>query len=506
MNSAITDDRKEGHKTIWRHRGRRIVTGLNVGASMVLAGLVLVLVNYLFSMYFLHADLSSARYYSLSDKTKKLIGSLKDKMRIVAFFQQSNDLADDVRNLLKVYELEADRMGQPRLRIEVIDPDRDLARARDLKQKFELDEPNVVVFESGGRKKYVSAKDIMDYQTSISPEGRPESKKIAFKGEQVFSSAIQSVTQASRPVVYFLTGHGERDISDYNRHSGYSAIARTLRRDNIEIKSFNLSERHSVPDDCSVVVIAGPSKKFSGDEAGFLSKYLERHGRLFVLLDPEVTTGLEPLLSQWGVKVGSGVVLGITITGRELVVRRYGDHPITRGLKNITTLFYMPRPVEPESAEVANAETPADRPRATVLASNTKEGWLETNMKESPPRFDPKTDRQGPVAIAVAVEKGPVTGIEVELKPARVVVTGDSLFVSNGALSSGVGGNEDFFMSAMNWLLEREALMAISPKIPGELRVEMDRDRLRILFLLVAVVMPGGFALIGLMVWLRRRT
>lgn len=505
MNDVLKDDRKEASKKIWLSRGRRFTTGLNVSVSMFLAGLVLVMVNYLGARFHYHRDLSSARYYMLSDKTKGLLSSLKGPVHAMAFFQQGHELADDVRNLLKEYEYEAERMGQANLKVEIVDPDRDLARARDLKQKYDLADPNVVVFEAEGRKKYVEAKELMEYGLNFAKDGKYERKKVAFKGEQAFSSAIQSVTQAGQPVVYFLAGHGERDLGDYNRHSGYSTIARTLRRDNIQIGTLNLAERQGVPEDCSALVIAGPSKKFSTDELAFLSKYLERKGRILVLLDPDVITGLEGFLGGWGIKVGGGMVVGLSITGRELVVMQYGDHPVTRKLKNITTMFYLPRPVEPDSSQPASAETPVDRPRVTVLASNTKEGWLESNMKESPARFDSKTDRPGPISVAVAVEKGPVSGIEVELKPARMVIVGDSLFVSNGALSEGVGGNEDFFMSAVNWLLERDALMGIAPKKPGELRLDMDRDRLRIAFLLVVAGIPGVVAFIGLMVWLKRR-
>jgi len=506
MDENIADDRKEARRKIWRSRGRRLTTGLNVGVSVFLACLALVMANYFSSICHLHKDISTTKYYMLSDKTRGLLASLKGKVHALAFFQQGNELADDVRNLLKEYEYEAEKLGQSKFTTEVIDPDRDLARTRELKQKYDLTDLNVIVFESGGRKKYVEVKQLVDYTINLKSEGGVERKKIAFKGEQAFSSAIQSVTQTVQPVVYFLAGHGEREVNDYNRHSGYSSIARILRRDNIDVAVLNLAERHGVPDDCSALVIGGPNKKFSGDELGYLSKYMDRKGRIFILLEPMMTTGLESFIESWGVKAGAGIVVGLTITGRELVVMQYGEHPITRKLKNITTMFYMPRPVEPDLGQPSSPEAPVDRPRVTVLASNSKEGWLEMNMKESPARFDSKTDRPGPVSIAVAVEKGPASGIDVELKPARMVVVGDSLFVSNGALAEGVGGNEDFFMAAMNWLLERETLIGISPKQPGELRFDMDRERIRKMFLLMVAGIPGMVAVVGLMVWLKRRT
>ena len=107
--------------------------------------------------------------------------------------------------------------------------------------------------------------------------------------------------------------------------------------------------------------------------------------------------------------------------------------------------------------------------------------------------------------MAVAVERGPVSGLEVEISPTRMVVLGDSYFVSNAALRTGVGGNIDFFMSSLNWLLERETLMGISPRVPGELRLDMNRRRLRLAMLVIVGGAPLLAALIGIAIWVRRR-
>ena len=96
-------------------------------------------------------------------------------------------------------------------------------------------------------------------------------------------------------------------------------------------------------------------------------------------------------------------------------------------------------------------------------------------------------------------------GIDVEIRPTRVVVVGDSDFASNAALTSGVGGNRDFVMSALNWLVEREALLAIAPKPPQELRLDMDGGQIRMAYLIMVAGMPAIGAVIGLLVWLGRR-
>jgi ABC-type uncharacterized transport system involved in gliding motility auxiliary subunit len=107
--------------------------------------------------------------------------------------------------------------------------------------------------------------------------------------------------------------------------------------------------------------------------------------------------------------------------------------------------------------------------------------------------------------VAVAVEKGTVSDLALQIKPTRLVVFGDSAFVSNGALNSRIGANAGLFMSALNWLVARETLLAIGPKTQGELRLDMTAARLRTLYVCVAVLLPLAIALVGLAVWNRRR-
>jgi hypothetical protein len=140
-----------------------------------------------------------------------------------------------------------------------------------------------------------------------------------------------------------------------------------------------------------------------------------------------------------------------------------------------------------------------------MLASSGEKSWAERDSRETPAKFDPKTDRQGPISLAVAVEKGVVSGIEVEIKPTRMVVIGDTDFVSNLALEGAVGGNIDFFLSAANWLVDRGALMGIGPKSPEKLTPGMTRAQKRAAFFLIVLAGPILAAAGGIFVWWRRR-
>ncbi len=475
----------------------RMAMGVNALVSAALALAVFLMLNYLSFRHFSRWDWSRQRFYSLSEKTQNLLAGLTNAVDVRVIVQPGHETSEDIGHLLAEYEA-----ASPWVRVERVDPDRDLARTEELGRRFKLDRANLVVFEAGGRSRVVPVEEVLEMDYSPIFQGQAPARS-AFRGEWLFSSAIHGITQGRRPVLYVLQGHGERDLDNYDRVEGYSGIAQTIQRDNIEIRPLVLGQVKSIPEDADALLIAGPSKPFSSAEVNVLDAFLKRNGRILLLLDAVAETGLEDLLADWGIDLGRNVVVDATRTlnGRELFVTAYPEHPITRSLRAVTTVFYLPRSVEP-SGRLEEPANPADRPQVVVLASCTESGWAESDMEQNPMAFDAEVDMPGPVAVAVAVERGPVPGFDVQIKPVRMVVVGDSDFAANGGL---VGGNADFFMSALNWLLEREQLMGIAAKPFEEARLLMSAAQLRALSWGLVAGLPGLAAVWGLLVWLRRR-
>ena len=75
---------------------------------------------------------------------------------------------DDVRNLLKEFQF----YGKDKLRVEYVDPQRDLARAQQLVTQYNLDSPDVVIFASGSHHKYVRLDEMVDLERGESGDGR----------------------------------------------------------------------------------------------------------------------------------------------------------------------------------------------------------------------------------------------------------------------------------------------------------------------------------------------
>lgn len=492
--------------SLWKQRGRRFATGLNVLAAIALMAMLVAMVDYLSYRHYWRFDIGGRGYFTLSPKTKQLLGSLNSDLNVVVFFQRSHRQHDDVKFLLKEYQYEVDTQKKIKMNVTFVDPDRDLVKAKELGQKYDVKSAGVIVFESAGRRRYVSARDIVEYEYLQVTDNKFQQKLSGFRGENAFSSAIQSVSQSSKPVAYFLAGHGEHDIKDFGAQTGYSAIAKALMRDNIEVRPLVLVEQHEVPPDCSVLIVAGPKRKIPRPEVDAISKYLlERNGRGLFLLDASISTGVEKLLEGWGIAVGNGVVAGLTWSGRDLFIFKYGDHPAAKNLGGLATVFYSPRNIEPIEGYSSRDDGQSDKPRVTPLAMSGDQSWVDMDTSpDTQPRFDPGVDKAGPAPVAVASEKGRVSGLNLELKSTRVAVIGDSYFVSNPVLAINEG-NTGFFLSVVNWLVEREALMAIPPKTPGELQLNMTRRQMRLAFALVVFSVPGLAALLGIVVWVRRR-
>jgi hypothetical protein len=487
-------------------RHRRLVIGANVLVQILAVLALVVMANWLTARHYLRFDWTKSGYYKLSEKTRQLVGSLKEPLDVVVFLPESGrqeyvqKVLEDVRNLLKEFQF----YGKDKLRVEYVDPQRDLVRAQQLVTQYNLDSPDVVIFANGTRHKYIRLDEMVDLDRG--PEMTDEPRVKAFKAEGLFLAAIQTVTEEAPPKVYFLTGHGERDPEDFDQANGYSEIARYIKRDNITVEKWNLQEKQALPTDAGAIVIAGPRKAFSQMELGALDLYLKNKGRLLIMLDPRTQTGLEAFLQRWGVQVDddlamskAGVLLGTELLNVNAVGTDYAPHPITAKLADTNTEFPYARSIHRLQQPAGGT---ADQPRVTELVRASPEYWGETNPDTQHAAFNPATDIAGPLPLAVAVETSKPQGVNVDIGVTRMVVVGTSRFVDNSDLA---GGNLDFFMNALNWLLQREQLVAVGPKTPEEFRLAMSPNQQMAVYVLVMGGMPLAVAIIGLMVWLGRR-
>jgi ABC-type uncharacterized transport system involved in gliding motility auxiliary subunit len=489
-------------------RSSRRSAGLQNLTNLALVALIVIIVNYLGFRHYHHQDLSASQFYTLSDKTRDILKKLDSPLTIYTFLDESGGNAgqtEEINSLLKEYQ----QAGGKNVVVEKIDPLYAPDRAMKLQKELHFDgNDHLVIFNYKDRSpRFVKEGDLFDLNPMTGQVG-------SFKGEQQMTGAIVALVEGKASKVYFTEGHGEHSVQDSNSVNGYGAVAALLKTENVEVQNLNLAMKGDVPDDAEAVIIAGPSISFSAIEAEALDSYLARNGKLFILLDPYVTLGLDNLLAKYGLKFEDDLVLerGVTPTGTPeteplafIYQGGFSSLPITAKLaqSNLQLLIYDAR-----SVTVAPDKSQPPKLQALLQTDENSWGWISRSgaVPTDPKQlaYNKVTDIAGPVAIAAQYDGGMTTDPKTKatMSATRIVVIGASKFLTNGTAES-VGAN--FFTNTVDWLVKKDAVLDISPKKPMEYGVFLNPISQRTLFWCAGFFIPGAALLMGIFTWLSRR-
>lgn len=438
---------------------------------------ILILVNFLSFRHHKRVDLSSEQIFGLSDQSEKIVQNLKSDIQVIGFYQDDRG-AEGFRNLMREY-----RYASARVKSEVVDPQKDPGKVAE----FKIERNGQIVVASG-----------------------PKRETIDEAREEKITNAIIKVTRDTQKTVYFLKGHGERDINDTGP-KGYSQAKEAIASQNYQVKDYNLAQENKIPEDATVIVSAGPTTDFFPNETALLEQFVEQGGKLLILADPENEFKMDEFLSVYGLGLSGKVVIDASGIGQLMglgpsapLVGEYTDHAITRDF-NVMTFYPMAQNVKTVTSS-AGFQT-------TGLMSTSRDSWAETKLT-SEVQFNEGLDEQGPLNLAAVATKSltppqppAAPGSPEEPKPpakeARVVLFGDSDFASNSF--SRRRSNLDLFLNSVSWLAEDADLIAIRPKDPENRSVNLTFQQSSLLFWGTVVLLPLATLITGIGVWYRRR-
>ena len=130
---------------------------------------------------------------------------------------------------------------------------------------------------------------------------------------------------------------------------GYGVAKEGVENQNYEVKSINLAESRSIPEDCSALVIAGPKVALLPTEMTIIEKYVDAGGKILLLTDPDIDLGLNQLLKKWKIGLENDIVVDSSGLGQLFgmgpaapLVSAYESHPITKDLSGTMTFFLKP--------------------------------------------------------------------------------------------------------------------------------------------------------------------
>ncbi len=256
--------------------------------------------------------------------------------------------------------------------------------------------------------------------------------------------------------------------------------------------ALNLATAPDVPDNLSVLIIAGPRVDLLPGEAARIRRWLEKGGNLLWLVNNDSLRGLQPLADELGLNLISGTVVdpraaGLNLPATFSLATGYGPHEITEN-STLTSVF-------PYARRIAAKE--GTKWRFPPLVEVAPSGWLETGGINDKVAFDRDRDIRGPIVVAAALER------DLGSRKQRMVVAGTGQFLANQYV--GLLGNLDLGVNMVNWLAGDESLITVQARTRSDLSLELSRAGLALIGIGFLVVLPVVFLVAGGVIWWRRR-
>ncbi len=427
-------------------------------------------------------DATLAKQHTLTKSTIDFVQGINKQVELTAFYVGLPPKY--LEDILKEFE----RISDGKIKAEIIDPIEKISYAAQFGSVISGKERKLIVrFEDERR----------DVDFSRSP----------LTEEQIINALVR-VTREQRHV-YFLTGHGEFSLSS-EANQGLSLFAKLLDSNNVTSSSLMLGIEGRIPEDCDVLIIAGPRNDLTEKEQALIEEYLESGGDALFLIEHTVVTtpdrplaaqdehknpSLNGILNQWGVNVEQDIVVDLgSHIGEDVgspATRNYKRHrAITAGLDYT---FY----VRPRSISVLEERRPSIKLAPIVMTTTKESSWGETN-RTLDIHYDEGVDTPGPVPISFVIWE---ERAEEDQSDTRIIVFTDADFLTNIYINK--YSNAEMGLNIVNWLSEVDYKVFIDQKVIKVERLDLTSKQRRMVTAIL-FLMPIFIAAGGILVWMRR--
>lgn len=455
--------------------------GMNMGAMILLVLAILVSLNFIAVRHNKTWDFTEEGLFTLAPQSKDLLKNLKDDMHVRIFYRGDKDK-----------ELKQKMMGSFEL-------------FQEASSKVKVEFINAYVNNQMAQEYLKGTRDNEQVVIFVEYKGRRERVEQPYEEEKITAAMIRA-TREKQTSVYFLTGHGERDI-DSEEDTGLSTFKKSLTDSNYKVAKLNLMETPEIPADAGIIAIVGPQSQIFETEFEKLRAFARKGGKFFIAADPGMKHQISLLTRTFGVEFKNNYVINdaIQLTGRGsagalgMVYDRGSD--ITKSFRSGDqfTLFDL-------ASEVTKA---ADSPTGLSYTELVKTVPNSFALNEISKNAKPSDRRFYTLALAVNGKLGGEAGADGKVEDKSgddefsAVIFGDSDFVTQKDIIQGM--NIDLAMNSISYLAKESDLISIRPKQPAGTKMSMT-SVVRDLVVLAGLMIPLLFVSTSGVVWYRRRS
>ncbi len=441
-------------------------------------------------------DLTSGARRSLAPQTIKVLSNLNKPVHLEAMALRN----EPFRTYLARFAIISDRISY-----EVSNPF-NLARMENpTGEEITMNQVRVSTGSGAQRKERV-----------ISFDAESDFDKIERDLEKEILNAVISLIQDRSIRLYFTSRHGEKSPQTLSGEAAefqsISRFADYLFERSIIPRIFDLSSDRLVPDDCDLLVIAGPQIDFSENEVEAVRQYLEGGGSLLAFFDPSIVSRQNParlraLLADYGLNVSGNILVDYGSSASEgnyfaPLIREYNPlHPITEKLQ----AYASDMPLSECTTVEKTSNPPADMQLTELIQSSEKswtltpEEYIDVARRGKMTLASAETWKQRTIALAAAPDPS-----KARRPRPKIVVFGDSDFITNAQLGE-IQAILTYF--SITWLTGKTDLIAIPPRAIEETPMALNAQQRNLVSILSVVILPFGvfFAGVGYTTMRRRK-
>ncbi len=414
-------------------------------------------------------DMTDNNLYTVSDTSVQYLKNLDKDVDIIV-------LAEDASVDARIKKFIANYAAlSSHLKVQYIDPVAHPSALTDYNA-----EKNTVVVKCAATNKTakISFSQIIQYEMNYQNYSMEES---AFDAEGQLTSAIDQVTRATTSKLYLTTNHGEASFG--------KTVSDAFTKQSLTTESLSLLMKNSIPDDCSMLVINGPTSDFADDEIKMLSDYMDKGGQIMIIMASDLNKleKLDKFMADYGLQIADGYIADNDRyyqqfqTNFAIAPTTNGDTPITAkfGEKDLS-LIYQSRGFT----------------SVTPLHTNVKVTTLMNTSENSAAVTSDTNQTKGQYILAAFAENSDSKG--------RLYVIGSQSFIEEDILSRfGNLVNLQIFMNMITANMKDVSSIAIPSKSLAESYNTVQHAGLWSA-LLIGVI-PFLILVYGFLYWMERR-
>lgn len=471
-------------------------------AALMLA--VMIPLNLIFERLDIDFDMTSNSMYTLTKTTTDYLDAL-DKQGIVVdvYFLTPMEELKGEPEVLALYQTLLAYDAHACFNLIDIDPDTEpqVLKALNPDGFYNLSDGDFL-FVHGDMVKRMPGKLMYTYEYETGEDGSQSVISASFNAENYFTGAMKSVVDGVQPTVYFLEGHGEIPLTKMTK------LQANLGNYNYGAAQLNLINAEKVPDDACIVMIPGPTSDITDAEYEKLSDFLDLGGNVTLLMTPNDAKlsykNLSSLMAEFCIGMDYDRVYE-TDTARHASGNPYiflcdlkpaGENAkvdLTGALlEDSALLTYMP----------------ASRSFYSIFGSNYQTLNMDTLIAT-------QNTACGEPYGGTFEDPDPIVGKEMYLamysedslrKYAKMAVFGSAEFITDEAMATDYYINPvNLFLSTITWMYNSDVDMEIANKNKTYDALKVNSEDAATGYIALFVAVPCMIALVGVIIWLRRK-